>query len=170
MVAIPIETVERRIFLIRGAKVMLDADLAEFYGVTTKVLNQQVKRNVERFPMDFMFQLNEDEKREVVTNCDHLRGLKFSHQLPYAFTEQGVSMLSSVLRSERAVGVNILIIRAFVRIREILASNKEMAQKIKDLEREQILQNRHINKIYSIVWKLLDEPLKPKEPMGFRRN
>ena len=99
---IPIEVIERRIFLIRGVKVMLDADLAELYGVTTKRLNEQVKRNRSRFPMDFMFRLDKVERDEVVANCDHLKGLKFSYQLPYAFTEYGVSMLSSVLNSRRA--------------------------------------------------------------------
>ena len=101
------EVVERKIYLIRNKKVMIDQDLASLYQVPTKVLNQAVKRNIHRFPSDFMFRLNKTEKKEVVTNCDHLQNLKFSPQLPYAFTELGVSMLSSVLNSERALMVNI---------------------------------------------------------------
>ena len=97
------ETIAERIFLIRGLKVILDADLAEFYGVTTMVLNQAVKRNFSRFPKDFMFQLNEKEKFEVITNCDNLKKLKFSRHLPYAFTEHGVAMSASILKSKKAV-------------------------------------------------------------------
>ena len=100
---IPVEMIERKILLIRGEKVMLDADLAALYGVTTKRLNEQVKRNRERFPNDFMFQLTEEEKAEVVANCDHLKRLKFSPTLPYAFTEHGAIMLASVLNSPLAV-------------------------------------------------------------------
>lgn len=100
---VPIERVEARILLIRGQKVMIDRDLAGLYGVTTKALNQAVKRNVGRFPEEFTFQLSEAEKHELVTNCDHLKDLRFSYNLPYAFTEHGVAMLSCVLKSERAV-------------------------------------------------------------------
>jgi hypothetical protein len=104
---VPVERIENKIFQIRGKRVMLDRDLAELYDVSTKALNQAVKRNLKRFPEDFMFRLTAVEKHEVVTNCDHLKVLKFSPQLPYAFTEQGVAMLSSVLGSERAIMVNI---------------------------------------------------------------
>ena len=100
------DVIEKKILLIRGHKVMLDRDLAKLYGVATKALNQAVKRNIKRFPDDFMFRLIDSEKEELVTNCDHLKNLKFSSQLPYAFTEQGVAMLSSVLNSERAILVN----------------------------------------------------------------
>ncbi|MDP1735769.1 MAG: ORF6N domain-containing protein [Sulfuritalea sp.] len=113
------ETVANRILLLRGQRVMLDADLAELYGVETKVLNQAVKRNTERFPMDFMFQLTGAEKEEVVTNCDHLARLKFSSSLPYAFTEHGALMLGNVLKSSRAVEVSLLVVRAFVQIRMV---------------------------------------------------
>src|ERR1039457_2791190 len=102
MVVVPVERIEKAILSIRGEKVMLDSDLADLYGVTTKVLNQAVKRNASRFPTDFMFQLTEAEKNEVVTNCDHLARLKFSPHLPYAFTEHGALMLANVLNSERA--------------------------------------------------------------------
>ncbi len=111
---IPVEMIERKILLIRGEKVMLDADLAALYGVTTKRLNEQVKRNRERFPNDFMFQLTEEEKAEVVANCDHLKRPKFSHALPYAFTEYGAIMLASVLNSPIAVQTSVLVVRAFV--------------------------------------------------------
>jgi len=104
-----VEVIATKIFEIRGKKVILDRDLSELYGVSTKVLNQAVKRNIKRFPGDFMFQLTELEKDKVVTICDHLISLKFSYQLPYAFTEQGVAMLSSILNSERAIAVNIQI-------------------------------------------------------------
>lgn len=163
------EVVERRIFIIRGIKVMLDADLAELYGVPLKRLNEQVRRNKERFPGDFMFQLSEEEsmnlRSQIATSS--WGGRRY---LPYAFTEHGVTMLSSVLRSAQAVEMNILIIRAFIRLREILASDKELAQKILDLEREQKVQNRHINSIYSILEKLIEQPKKAGGPMGFVRE
>lgn len=182
----PLQIIERRIFVIRGMKVMIDADLAELYGVNTKRLNEQVKRNTSRFPSDFMFQLNENEyknlRSQFATSSSETELLNWSQfatgsqkhrdpkNLPYAFTEHGVAMLSSVLRSERAVQVNIFIIRAFIKIREILASNKELAYKIEELERGQRTQNRHINAIYSILDKFVTEPAKPKNPLGFRRD
>ena len=165
---VPVEVVSEKIFLIRGQKVMIDADLALLYQVTTKALNQAIKRNKNRFPGDFMFQLTKDEKNEVVTNCDHLQALRFSYRLPYVFTEHGVAMLSSVLKSKRAVEVNILIIRAFIKLREILSSNKELAYQVEEIKKEQSVQNRHINRINKILAKFLEEPEKPKEPMGFR--
>ncbi len=128
------DVIESRILWIRNEKVMLDTDLAKLYGVTTKALNQAIRRNLSRFPSDFMYQLSKDEKTEVVTNCDHLRSLKFSTKLPYAFTEQGVAMLSSVLRSEKAVKVNIEIMRAFVKLRKLLATHSDLARKLAQLE------------------------------------
>lgn len=123
------------IFTIRGQKVMIDRDLAELYGVETKKLNQAVKRNSTRFPADFMFQLTNEEQNELVTNCDHLKNLKFSYQNAYAFTEQGVTMLSSVLNSERAIAINVEIIRTFVQLRQFAIENKELAQRLSELER-----------------------------------
>lgn len=146
----------------------MDADLAELYGVSTKRLNEQVKRNLNRFPADFMYRLTELERDEVVANCDHLRRIKFSHSLPYAFTEHGVAMLSAVLKSERAVEMSVFIVRAFVRLREILSSNKELAHKIEEIERDQKTQNKHINAIYHILDKLVTEPVKPKDKIGFK--
>ncbi len=117
--SILVPQVANRILQLRGQRVMLDADLAELYGVTTKRLNEQVKRNADRFPGDFMFQLNAAEKAEVVANCDHLDQLKFSSSLPYAFTEHGALMLGNVLKSSRAIEVSLLVVRAFVQIREM---------------------------------------------------
>ena len=113
-----IEIIENRIFTIRGQKVMIDRDLAELYEVKTMVLNQAVKRNKSRFPDDFMFKLTRDELNELITNCDRFQTLKHSPTTPNVFTEQGVSMLSSVLNSDRAISINIEIIRAFVRLRQ----------------------------------------------------
>jgi hypothetical protein len=121
-ITVPVEVIERKIFFIRGHKVMLDADLAELYGVTVKRLNEQVKRNLKRFPPDFMFQMTKQ-------GWGHHR-----KYLPYVFTEQGVAMLSSVLNSERAIEVNVHIMRAFVKLREMIASNKELARKLDALE------------------------------------
>src|SRR5699024_8744044 len=112
--------IENRIFTIRGEQVMIDRDLAEMYQVKTRVLNQAVKRNIERFPNIFRFQLNEDEKNELVTNCDRFESLKHSSVNPYAFTEQGVAMLSAVLRSDVAVNVSIQIMNAFVQMRKLI--------------------------------------------------
>ncbi|MBI3765732.1 MAG: ORF6N domain-containing protein [Ignavibacteriales bacterium] len=114
----------------RGLKVMIDADLAELYGVSTKALNQAVRRNIERFPSDFMFELTPEEKTEVVTNCDHLKKLKFSRYLPSAFTEHGALMLANVLSSKSAVQVSLQIVRTFVRLRELLSSNVELTHKL----------------------------------------
>jgi hypothetical protein len=133
---IPIERIADSIFLIRGMRVMIDADLARLYGVSTKRLNEQVRRNPDRFPADFMFQLSKEEKAEVVANCDHLENLKYSPSLPHAFTEHGALMLASVLNSPKAVETSIYIVRAFIRIREILATHKDLAQKLVDLERK----------------------------------
>lgn len=114
----PIERIENRILIIRGQKVMIDADLAELYGVPTKALNQAVKRNSERFPVDFMYQLTTEEKAEVVTNCDHLARLKFSRSLPFTFTEHGAIQAANVLGSPQAVEMGIYVVRAFVRLRK----------------------------------------------------
>ena len=117
---IPYEAVQQKILLIRGCRVMIDADLASIYGVTTKRLNEQVKRNKQRFPEDFMFQLNTKEKSEVVAKCDHLKKLKFSPNLPYVFTEHGAIMLASVLNSAAAIDASVHVVRAFVKLREII--------------------------------------------------
>lgn len=132
--AMPLARIESRIMLIRGQKVMIDADLAELYGVPTKRLNEQVKRNQERFPADFMFQLTAAEKQEVVANCDHLSKLKFSKALPYAFTEHGAIQAANVLASPQAIEVGVYVVRAFVHLRELVVSNKELALRLDELE------------------------------------
>ena len=137
------DTIKSKILVIRGQQVMIDRDLAELYGVETRVLNQAVKRNIERFPEDFMFALEESEKTELVTNCDRFNSLKHSTVAPYAFTEQGVAMLSSVLRSPQAVEVNIKIMRAFVAMRHFLASNAQIFERLDFIERRQISSELH---------------------------
>ena len=133
-----VQNIENKIFTIRGVQVMIDKDLAELYGVETKALNQAVKRNERRFPADFRFQLNDEEKNELVTNCDHLENLKHSYTNPYAFTEQGVSMLSAILKSDIAVDISVKIIRAFVELRKIYNSNSLLFSKVEALEKRQL--------------------------------
>lgn len=133
---VPADIIEQRIFLMRNEKVMLDRDLAELYQVPTKALKQAVKRNSDRFPANFMFTLTKAERDELVTNCDRLDSLKHSSTMPLAFTEQGVAMLSSVLRSKRAIQVNIQIINTFVHLRRMLTENKELVRHLKDLEKK----------------------------------
>jgi hypothetical protein len=168
---IPIEFVERRIYLIRGQKVMLDSDLAELYQVLTFRLNEAVRRNQKRFPQDFMFQLTGDEAKSLTSQIAMSKiGRGGRRTLPYVFTEHGVAMLSSVLNSDRAITMNILIIRAFIQLREILASHKDVEQKIKELEQHQKSQDGKINVIYKIVGDLLQKPEPKKNPIGFRTN
>ena len=131
---VPAERIESRILLIRSHKIMLDSDLAQLYGVTTKRLNEQVKRNRDRFPADFMFRLRVKEKNEVVANCDYLRRLKFSRALPLAFTEHGAIMAASVLNTPRAVEASVHVVRTFVKLREVLRTHKELARKLGELE------------------------------------
>lgn len=130
----PLSHIEKHILLIRGQKVMVDTDLANLYGVSTKRLNEQVKRNAERFPQDFMFQLSAIEKAEVVANCDHLNKLKFSKTLPFAFTEHGAIQAANVLNSTQAIEMGLYVVRAFVHLRELIVSNKELALRLDDLE------------------------------------
>lgn len=162
---IPVERIENSILLIRGKKVMVDADLAALYGVTTKQLNQQVKRNTERFPPDFAFQLTSEEKAEVVTNCDHLNKLKFSPYLPFAFTEHGALMLANVLNSPRAIQASLQIVRTFVRLRELLASNAELARRLDAMEQKY---DKQFKVVFDAIRQLLQPPEKPKNPIGFR--
>jgi hypothetical protein len=167
--AVPAEFIERKIYLIRGCKVMLDSDLAELYEVPTKALNQAVRRNLDRFPPDFMFQLNNEElenlRSQSVTSSSSHGGRR---NAPYAFTEHGVAMLSSVLASKRAVALNILIIRAFVRLREYLATHKDFARKLEDIERTQHEHSAHIEQIYGYIQRLLEPPSEDaKRRIGF---
>ena len=131
---IPVEKIDRSILVIRGYRIMLDRDLADIYGVKTSRLNEQVKRNIDRFPEDFMFQLTDQEKEDVIANCDHLDKLKFSRTNPYAFTEHGTIMLASVLNTSTAIETSVLIVRAFVKLRELLSTHKDLEKKILELE------------------------------------
>ena len=158
------EKIESRIYFIREKKVMLDMDLAKLYEVKTKILNQAVKRNLKRFPEDFMFQLTKEEKEEVVTICDHLSKLRFSPVLPYVFTEQGVAMLSTVLNSERAINVNIQIMRTFTKLREMVESHKDLKRKIEDMEKKYDTQ---FQIVFEAIKKLIEPEVKPKRKIGF---
>jgi len=166
-VTLPVEEVASRILLIRGEKVMIDADLAELYGVATKALNQAVKRNSERFPDEFMFQLSQTEKDEVVTNCDHLAKLKFSKTLPYAFTEHGALMVATVLNTQRAVEVSLYVVRAFVKLRELLASNKDLAAKLNELEHKLESHDQAIAGLINSIRELMRTPETKQRPIGF---
>lgn len=146
---------------------MIDADLAELYGVATKALNQAVKRNSGRFPDEFMFQLSQSEKDEVVTNCDHLAKLKFSKTLPYAFTEHGALMVATVLNTQRAVEISLYVVRAFVKLRELLASNKELAAKLNELEHKLDSHDQAIAGLINAIRELMKPPETKKRPIGF---
>ena len=161
---IPIGQIEQRILLIRGQRVMLSTHLAELYNVETRVLNQAVKRNISRFPEDFMFQLNSTEAERLVSQNVIPHKKYFGGTLPYAFTEQGVAMLSSVLNSERAIKVNIEIMRAFVRLRQILASNKELAKRLDELEKKYDVQFKIV---FDAIRELMKPPETKKRPIGF---
>ncbi|MBI5428296.1 MAG: ORF6N domain-containing protein [Nitrospinae bacterium] len=165
---VPVQDVARRIFLIRGHRVMIDRDLAELYGVVTKALNQAVKRNIRRFPSDFMFRLTPEETKQLVTNCDRFASLKHAATTPHAFTEQGVAMLSSVLKSERAIDVNVNIMRAFVRIRELALTHKTILRKLEDLERKYVSHDVKIETIFEAIKELMIQPDKPARRIGFK--
>ena len=164
---VPVEVIERKIYLIRGGKVMLSSELAELYGVEPKVLIQAVKRNIERFPEDFIFQLTNQEvinlKSQIVTSS--WGGIRRAN--PYAFTEQGVAMLSSVLRSKQAVRVNIAIMRAFVKLREILSINKDLAHQLSQLERKIEKHDDEIKLIFDAIRQLMTPPEPKRKKIGF---
>ena len=158
---------ETLIFHFRGIRVMIDTDLAMLYNVTTKALKQQVKRNIERFPKDFMFELTNNEKTELVTNCDRLSSLKHSSVNPLVFTEQGVSMLSSVLRSEKAIQINIEIMRAFARYRGLLKENDVLKQEIIKLDTKL---NQAFKFLLGKIDALHQTKNEPREPIGYKQN
>jgi len=164
---IPVERIQQSIYLIRGRRVIIDADLAFMFDVPTKVLNQAVKRNIERFPEDFMFQLTKEEKEEVVTICDHLKQLKYSPNLPYAFTEHGAIMAANVLNSEKAIVVSVYIVRAFVRLREMLLTHKELAHKLAELESRIDKHDKAIVALITAIKELMTPSVKPKRQIGF---
>ena len=174
-VSIPDELIMNKILIFRKVKVMIDSDLAELYGVTTKRLNEQVKRNSKRFPVDFMFQLTEQEKQEVVANCDHLKRLKFSPNLPYVFTEHGAVMLASVLNSDRAIVVNIQIVRVFTKMRQLLETHTEILRKLDQLQKKDIEQDRQILLIFEYIKQLekarqQEIEFKERKRIGFKRD
>ena len=168
---IPTEVIERRIYLVRGQRVMLDRDLAELYGVTTAALNQAVRRNLDRFPQDFMFQLDKEEfeswRSQIVISNPGLR--MGARRRPLAFTEQGVAMLSSVLRSKRAIQVNIAIMRAFVTFREMLATHKDLADKLADLEQKY---DEKFRVVFDAIRQLMAQPTVDEQhrQIGFSNN
>src|SRR5438046_629534 len=164
---IPIQQIAQSIYVIRGQRVMLSQELAILYGVATKILNQAVKRNEVRFPSDFMFQLTAAEAESLIFQFGIAKGRGGRRHRPYAFTEQGVAMLSSVLKSERAVKVNIAIMRAFVMLRETLETNRELARKFSELERRVGKHDKEIAAIIDAIRQLMAPPEKPKREIGF---
>jgi phage regulator Rha-like protein len=164
-IVIPAERIQQCIYMIRKQKVILDRDLAALYGVTTKRLNEQVQRNIDRFPSDFMFQLNDKEAKvlrsQIATSKKGRGGRRYN---PYAFTEQGVAMLSSVLRSKRAVQVNIAIMRTFVKLRRILEDNALLRRKIESMERKY---DEQFQQVFTVLKYMIAEETKPKQPFGF---
>ena len=164
---IPVERIEQSIIFIRDQKVMLDADLATLYGVDTRTLNQAVKRNMDRFPSDFMFQLTKDEYDSLRSQNVTLKRGQHRKYLPYVFTEQGVAMLSSVLKSPRAVQVNVEIMRAFVRLRQLLSSNEELARKLKELEKKY---DQQFGMVFEAIQRLMTPPVSGKNKIGFPKT
>lgn len=176
--AVLLPRIESRILVVRNHKVIIDADLAALYDVPTKALNQAIKRNAERFPADFMFQLSAEEKAEVVTNCDHLQQLKFSRALPFAFTEHGAIQAANVLNSPRAVEMGIYVVRAFVRLKEAAATHADLAKRLTELEEKtEGLALSHdtfsrntraqLKQIFDALRALMVPPDPPKRPIGF---
>ena len=163
---IPVEKITNKIYVIRGFKVMLDRDLAELYGVETKRLKEQVRRNISRFPEDFMFVITNQEFRNLRSQIatSSWGGTRY---IPMAFTEQGVAMLSSVLNSKRAIDVNIAIMRTFVKMRQILATNKEFSEKLKRIEDQLAEHDKQFQIVFEAIKQLLKDDEKPKQRIGF---
>jgi hypothetical protein len=166
-ILVPLCRIERRILFLRGEKVLIDADLAEFYQVSTKRLNEQVRRNKERFPEDFMFRLNPEEKSELVANCDRFNNLKHSNVLPCAFTEHGAIMAASVLRSSRAVQVSVFVVRAFVRLRRAVGEHKGLSRRLEQLERHLAGHDRQILSLAKAMRQALTPSTPSKRKIGF---
>ena len=166
--AVSVQRIESSILVIRDQKVILDADLAELYGVSTKVFNQAIRRNQDRFPEDFMFRLTPEEKAEVVTNCDHLRKLKYSSNLPSAFTEHGAIMAANVLNSPRAITISVYVVRAFVKVRALVNTQKDFARKLEDLERRLMEHDEKFEVVFTAIRELMQPPAEPpKRRIGF---
>jgi hypothetical protein len=170
-VPVRVGDIQRRILMIRAEKIVLDADLADFYGVTTKRLNEQVKRNLGRFPEDFAFRLTEDEKTEVVAKCDHLSKLKYSPALPYAFTEHGALMAASVLNTRRAVEMSVFVVRAFVAMRETIGQHKELARRLTVLEQRLTGHDKKILELIEAIKQLMAPARVPSNRrIGFQQE
>jgi len=156
------------ILTLRGLPVMMDADLARLYGVLTKRLNEQVKRNIDRFPEDFAFRLTAEEKQQVVANCDHLANLKFAKSLPWAFTEHGALMAANVLNSTEAVKMSVFIVRAFVKQREVLLTNATILKRLAEIDKSLLVHDHALRDIYQKLLPLLQPPpAPPKRRIGF---
>jgi hypothetical protein len=169
-IAIPDEVVINKIYNIRGKKVMIDSDLAELYGVPTKRLNEQVKRNSKRFPGDFMFQLTADEKQWLIDNIPTLNKLKFSPNLPLAFTEHGAVMLASVLNSDRAIEVNIQIVRIYTKMRELILTHKDLLIEMEEIRKKIAGQDQRIDLVFDYLTQFItqQEDPKPRKQIGFK--
>lgn len=165
-ILIPVEELAQQIFHLRGKKIMFDFDLAKLYEIETRILKQQVRRNRDRFPVDFMFELTRKEWEEVITNCDNLSiNSRYKPFPPFAFTEQGVAMLSSVLHSKRAIIINIAIMRTFVHLRQLVEANKELVRRIDTLE-ERFDKNFTI--VFEAIKELIREENQPREKIGYK--
>jgi len=169
---VPNELIASRILLIRDQKVMIDSDIAELYGVTTKRLNEQVKRNISRFPSNFMFELTKEEKNQVVANCDHLEKLKFSPVLPKVFTEHGIMMVANVLTSERAIQVSIQIIEVFIKMREILMDNLSLKLDIEEIKKKLSSHSKNIELVFNYLDELIEKKdnEKPRTKIGYKKE
>ncbi len=163
---VPIEVIEQKILLINGQKMMLDTDLAALYGVTTKRLNEQVRRNLKRFPRDFMYQLSQEEFESLRSHFATIKTGRGKHRkyLPYAFTEQGIAMLSSVLNSDRAIEVNIQIMRTFVKLREMMSSHKDLTKKLNELEKKY---DGQFQIVFEAIRQIIEVEDKPKRKIGY---
>lgn len=170
-VVVPDETVMSKIYVIRDQKVMLDRDLAELYGVETKVLKQAVRRNMLRFPEDFMFEMTKEElenwRSQFVTSKEDRQGLRY---MPFCFTEQGVTMLSCVLSSERAINVNIQIIRIYTRMREMLMAHKDAFMRVEQVEKQLMKHDQKIELLFAYLSKFIEKEAHPRTEIGFKRT
>ena len=170
---IPEEIIAEKIFVIRGQKVMVDSDLADLFEIPTKRLNEQVKRNIKRFPSHFMFKITEEEKKKVVAICDHLQKLKFSPYLPRVFTEHGVVMLASILNSDRAISASVKIVETFINMRRILRMHENLLTKFENLEQRVSLQDENILLLFDMLRSLEqdhqdEEEFRQRKRIGFR--
>ena len=165
---VPAEKIDRAILFLRSKRVMLDADLAVVFGTSTKRINERVKRNLDRFPADFLFQLTDEEKDWVIANCDHLKQLRFSPVNPYAFTEHGTIMVAMILNTPVAVEASVAIVRAFIKLREILLQNKDLAKQLNDLEAKY---DQQFKVVFEAIRKLMQlPPMETKRTrIGYRR-